>query len=194
MHALERLLTAMHAFHFYVHVLDYSRPLVVDGGRSLSGGEYDWHISNARPACEGAYGAQRPGHDQAWRRPRRSAQRYPLQSLLVSIPSIIRVRLTRIKTGINTISSGLVSSEPDNRELSLDHTYHQPCSPGKHTRLNLAYSDWSVYEFSKKNTIESVNGVFGCAVDSTYLSDRIVHLSLGAYLLSMVLDQRLSPD
>jgi len=128
MHACyERFLRAMHAFLFYKHILDYSRPLVVDGSRSLSGGEYDWHISNARPACEGAYGAQRPGRDQAWKRPRRSAQRCPLQSLLVSISSITKVRLTRIKTGINTISSRFIASEPNNRELSLDHTYHQSC-------------------------------------------------------------------
>jgi hypothetical protein len=64
----------------------------------------------------------------------------------------------------------------------------------KHTRLNFAYSDWSVYEFSEKNTIESVNGVFGCAVNSTYLSARADYLSMGTYLLSRVLDRQSSPS
>ena len=52
MHACyERLLRAMHAFHFYIHILDHSRPLVVDGSRSLGGGEHDWSISVVNLGC-----------------------------------------------------------------------------------------------------------------------------------------------
>jgi hypothetical protein len=32
-----------------------------------------------------AYGAQQPGHDQAWTQPKQSAQRCPLQSLFISL-------------------------------------------------------------------------------------------------------------
>jgi hypothetical protein len=140
-----------------------------------------------------AYGAQQPGRDQAWTRPRRSAQRYLLQSLQVSIPSIYRSETYKDQDRHKRYQRPtclLGTLQP--RTLSRPYLPSVLLSDEKHTRLNLAYSDWSVYEFSQKNTIESINGVFGCAVNSTYLSDYAGDLSMGTYLLSMVLDRRLS--
>lgn len=83
-----RLPRAMHAFHFYIHILDYSRPLVVDGSRSLGSGEDDWSISIGKRGCTRAYGAQQSGRGQAWMQPKRSARRYLLQSLRLSITPV----------------------------------------------------------------------------------------------------------
>jgi hypothetical protein len=76
---------AMHAFHNYPRLWTQDLLWLIVA-EAWAVGNTTGPLVSGDEAVRRAYGAQQPARDQASKRPRRSAQRYPLQSLLVSIP------------------------------------------------------------------------------------------------------------
>jgi Ni/Co efflux regulator RcnB len=76
-------LGAMHAFHYYPRL--WTQDLLwLMVAEAWAVGNTTGHQYRKSEAVWKAYGAQQPERDQAWMRPKQSAQRYPLQSLLIS--------------------------------------------------------------------------------------------------------------
>jgi len=75
-------------------------------------------------------------------------------------------RLTRLEAFVHSVRSGLIASESDERELSLDHTYISSALT-KLTWLDLADSDRRIDQLPQQGVVEGRHRVLCRTVDRT---------------------------